>query len=399
MKTVSSSRVGHPPTLIACFLHFDISFMLWVLLGALGVFVAQSAGLDAAQKGWLVAVPILSGALLRIPLGLMSDRVGGKRMGTALLLFLYLPLGLAWLWADRLPSLLAVGVMLGVAGASFAVALPLASRWYPAERQGLVMGLAAAGNSGTVLTNLVAPGLAERMGWQGVFGLAMLPLTLVLLVFVLMARDNPLPDVRPVGRSARSLARQKDLWWLCLFYSITFGGYVGLSSFLPLFFRDQYLLSPITAGQLTACVAVVGSVARPLGGLVADRIGGVLLLAILLLAIAVAYAVMAVLPTVTASVAVLLCAMLFLGLGNGAVFQLVPVRFQQEVGGATGIIGSVGGLGGFALPILLGTLKGAAGSFSPGFLILAAAAAGAGAALGLLALRSPQWRTAAGAAG
>jgi MFS transporter, NNP family, nitrate/nitrite transporter len=143
------ARTGHLPTLIACFLHFDLSFMLWVLLGALGVFAASAAGLNVAQKGLMVAVPILSGSLLRIPLGILSDRIGGRRAGMALLAFLFVPLSLGWLWASSFSSLLAVGLTLGVGGASFAVALPLASRWYPPERQGLAMGIAAAGNSGT----------------------------------------------------------------------------------------------------------------------------------------------------------------------------------------------------------------------------------------------------------
>src|SRR5581483_11172549 len=159
---------GHRPTLVAAFLHFDLSFMLWVLLGALGVYIAESAGLSPAQKGVVVATPLLSGALLRIPLGLLSDRFGSKPVGAGMLAFLGVPLLLGWLAGDDLPALLGIGLLLGTAGASFAVALPLASRWYPAERQGLVMGIAAAGNSGTVLANLIAPRLAEAVGWHNV---------------------------------------------------------------------------------------------------------------------------------------------------------------------------------------------------------------------------------------
>src|SRR6185369_16067013 len=139
----------------------------------------------------MVAVPILSGSLLRIPLGILGDRIGGRRAGMALLAFLFVPLSLGWLWASTFSSLLAVGLMLGVGGASFAVALPLASRWYPPQRQGLAMGVAAAGNSGTVLTNLLAPRLATMVGWQAVLGLSMIPLTLVLITFVLLARERP----------------------------------------------------------------------------------------------------------------------------------------------------------------------------------------------------------------
>ncbi len=182
---------GHLPTLIAAFLHFDLSFMLWVLLGALGIFIAQDLNLTPAQKGLMVAIPILSGSLLRVPLGLLSDRLGGKRVGIAMLAFLFVPLLLGWMFANSLTSLVVAGLMLGTAGRSFAVALPLASRWYPPQRQGLVMGIAAAGNSGTVIANLAAPRLANLVGWHNVLLLAMIPLALVLVAFVLLAKDSP----------------------------------------------------------------------------------------------------------------------------------------------------------------------------------------------------------------
>src|SRR5262249_54102788 len=149
---------------------------------------------------------------------------------------------------------------------SFAVALPLASRWYPPERQGLAMGVAAAGNSGTVITNLLAPRLAAVVGWQNVLGLALIPLTLVLLTFVLLAKEKPRAANAPVATFRETLAvlGHRDMWCFCLFYSVTFGGYVGLSSFLPLLLRDQYGLATLTAGYATALVAMVGSGSRPL---------------------------------------------------------------------------------------------------------------------------------------
>ena len=211
-RAQAGTRQGHLPTLIASFLHFDLSFMLWVLLGALGIYIAESVGLSPAEKGLMVAVPILSGSLLRIPLGLLSDRMGGKRIGIGLLAFLFVPLALGWQAGTSLPTLLAIGLMLGTAGASFAVALPLASRWYPPERQGLAMGIAAAGNSGTAIANLIAPMLADRVGWHNVLGLAMLPLALVLVAFILMAKDSPERTTGlPVSHYLRSL-RHRDLW-------------------------------------------------------------------------------------------------------------------------------------------------------------------------------------------
>src|SRR5262245_40306201 len=197
----STRLLGHTSTLIASFLHFDVCFMLWVLLGALGVFVAESAGLNAAQKGLMVAIPVLSGSLLRLPLGLLSDRVGGRRVGVGLLIFLLAPLFMGWRLASGNSTLYLLGAMLGTAGASFSVVLPLASRWYPPERQGLVMGIAAAGNSGTVIANLLAPRLAGLVGWHNVLALATIPLALVLLAFALLAKDSP---SSPKGQPLRS---------------------------------------------------------------------------------------------------------------------------------------------------------------------------------------------------
>jgi NNP family nitrate/nitrite transporter-like MFS transporter len=370
-----SHAYGHKPTVFAAFLHFDLSFMIWVLLGALGVSISESLGLSAAQKGLMVAVPILSGSLMRIPLGLLSDRFGGRRVGIAMLLALYVPLLAGWRAGTSLGVLIAVGLMLGVAGASFAVALPLASRWYPPERQGLVMGIAAAGNSGTVVANLVAPKIAAMVGWHGVLALTTLPLTLVLIVFATLAKDSPTRVATQALSSYLTVLRERELWWFCLFYSVTFGGYVGLSSFMPILLRDQYRMPAVTAGYLTALAALAGSGLRPLGGYVADRIGGVRLLSVLFLGIATMYAAASRIPALTSMVAVLVTAMVCLGLGNGAVFQLVPQCFRRQIGIATGVVGAVGGLGGFLLPTMLGQFKQHTGSFAAGFIVLGAMAA------------------------
>lgn len=383
---------GHTPTLIASFLHFDVSFMLWVLLGALGIYIAESLGLSPSQKGLMVAIPILSGSLLRVPLGLLSDGIGGKRIGVAMLAFLFLPLTIGWQMGNSLPAILGIGLMLGTSGASFAVALPLASRWYPAHRQGLIMGITAAGNSGTVMANLAAPRLANAIGWHNVLAVAMIPLAIVLVTFILLAKESPSRNTgQPVSRYLAALKRP-DLWSFCALYSVTFGGYVGLSSFLPIFFRDEYAVSKTTAGYLTALCAFSGSAIRPLGGYLADRIGGTRVLSILLLCIVAAYLDAAMLPTLGVMLIILVASMACLGMGNGAVFQLVPQRFFKEIGIATGVVGAIGGLGGFLLPMLLGNSKEAAGSFGVGFAILAMLGLGGLTLLASLAFFQTGWR-------
>jgi NNP family nitrate/nitrite transporter-like MFS transporter len=385
---------GDTRTLFACFLHFDVCFMLWVLLGSLGIFVAEGAGLNAAQKGLVVAVPILTGSLLRVPLGLLNDRVGGRKVGTAILLFLLAPLTLGWRGGDGLLNLLVLGATLGVAGASFAVVLPLASKWYPPERQGLVMGIAAAGNSGTVLANVFAPRLATAFGWHNVFGFAMIPLMVALGGFVLLARDAPASRVKRSLDEYLRVLKESDIWSFCLFYCVTFGGYVGLSSFLPLLLRDHYGATPVIAGTLTAVAALVGSGVRPVGGYLADRIGGVRLLLGLLVVIGAMYLLAARLPSLALMEGVIVFGMACLGLGNGAVFQLVPQRFKEDIGVATGIVGAVGGVGGFLLPTLIGGLRTITTSFTPGFVALAIVALGAALRLQTLLAAESGWRSA-----
>jgi MFS transporter, NNP family, nitrate/nitrite transporter len=374
-------------TLLACFLHFDFSFMLWVLIGALGIALSEAAHLSPAQKGIVVAVPILAGSIMRVVVGVLVDRIGGKRVGMMLLAFLFIPLTLAWQLTPTLPGLIVIGAMLGTAGASFACALPLASRWFPPERQGLAMGIAAAGNSGTVVTNLVAPRLVIAIGLGATFGVAMLALAFVLVAFTVLAYE---PPRKSTGARFPSL-RDPDLRWLCLFYAITFGGYVGLSSFLPLFFRDAYGATPIHAGYMTAFLACMGSFARPIGGIIADRIGGARLLGVLLLPIALAYGIASSLPPLPVMLVVLAITMTCLGLGNGAVFQIVPQRFTRDLGAVTGLIGAIGGLGGFFLPTLLGSVRQATGSFSFAFVVLASIATIAAVSLRVLMSARGRW--------
>src|SRR5215472_14222412 len=350
-------RAGHAPTLASAFLYFDVSFMVWVILGPLGPFLGESLKLSAAEKGFLTAIPLLGGSFFRILLGLLTERIGGKRTGLIGMGLTLLPLLAAWQWASSFSQFLGVGLLLGIAGASFAAALPLASGWYPPEYQGLAMGIAGAGNSGTLLATLFAPRLAQALGWHSVFGIAMIPVCLVWLFFAFMAKDAPVK--RPVYRlrDYASAFSEPDTAWFCFIYSITFGGFSGLSSYLSIFYHDQYGLTKVQAGDLTTLVVVFGSFLRPVGGMLADRIGGVRMLQVLLAGVAICMAALGTLPAVQLAVALLVLIMAMLGMGNGSVFQLVPQRFPGRVGILTGIVGAAGGLGGFLLPSLLGTFK------------------------------------------
>ncbi len=376
-------QAGHPPTLFSAFLYFDVSFMIWLLPGALANSIVPDFGLSDAQKGLMVAVPLLGGALLRLPLGLMTDRLGARRTGLLGMCLTVIPVLLGWLWVDSFGKMLMAGLLLGIAGASFAAALPLASRWYPPRFQGLAMGIAGAGNSGTVLATFFGPRLALAWGWHAVFGLALIPLLATLAIFFVFARDSPnQPPPRPLAAYANVL-KLGDTWWFCLLYAITFGGFVGLASFLNVFFLSQYGLSKVGASNFATFCVLAGSLLRPLGGYLADRFGGVRMLTGLYLFMGASMLAMATLPPLFAGTILLFAAMAALGMGNGAVFQLVPQRFPKEIGVTTGIVGAAGGFGGFLLPTVLGELKQTTGSFSGGFLAFALVG-GIGGALALL---------------
>jgi MFS transporter, NNP family, nitrate/nitrite transporter len=389
--TTSFWKSGHTPTLVAAFLYFDLAFMVWVLLGPLAPDIAKSLALSPAEKGLMVAVPTLAGAVLRVVNGLLVDRIGPKRAGTISQVIVILGLFTAWLvGVSSFVGTLALGVVLGFAGASFAIALPLASRWYPPEHQGKAMGLAGMGNSGTVLAALFAPGLAAIFGWNGVLGLACIPLTVVLVVYTIMAKDAP-------GRPApKSLAdyftplKTADSWWLMGFYAVTFGGFVGLAASLPIYFTDRFGLTTIQAGYATAACVFAGSLVRPLGGALADAIGGVKALTGVFIVAAFALVGVSMAESVTGALLLFVLAMLALGTGNGSVFQLVPQRFSAEIGVMTGLVGMAGGVGGFYLASSLGLAKQWTGSFSGGFLIFAGLAL---VALAGLTLVKAKWRT------
>jgi MFS transporter, NNP family, nitrate/nitrite transporter len=414
MNFADFRKAGHWPTLLAAFLYFDFSFMVWVALGPLILYVARALDLSVDDKFALVALPILAGAVLRIPLGALADHFGPKATGAAAQLIVILAVAYAWLFG--LHSKLEVellGLALGLAGASFAVALPQASRWYPPRYQGLVMGIAGAGNMGVVLETLSAPWLAEHFGWQNAFGFLLLVLVPTFAFYLLAARDAPGARQPASWQNYLALLGDGDAWRFMFFYFITFGGFVGLANALPLYFTLQYHVSGVAAGLIVAVIVLFGSAFRPVGGHIADRVGGIRTLLILFGVVTSAYLAIAFLPGATAAgpaagfdlrtmpgaawLAMLLfsAGVLALGMGNGAVFQLVPQRFRREIGMMTGLVGCAGGIGGFLLARVLGLSKAYSGGFTDGFLLFGLLALCCLTGIGLVRKR---WRQSWGAA-
>ncbi len=364
-------KSGHWPSLLGAWLHFEVSFVVWLLIGALGIAIAEDFALTATQKGVLVATPLLGGALLRIVVGPFTDQFGAKRVGLGILGSEVVALVLGWLFGQNYAQMVGIGLLLGTAGASFAVALPVASRAYPSEHQGLAMGIAATGNSGVLLATFFAPRLAIHIGWHGVFGLMIVPVLLAAIVFALFVQELPLQNQQRKGLagSFRTVYQERFMQWLCFFYGVTFGGFVGFSSFLPIFFHDQYGLDMVAAGSLTAFCGLAGSIARPVGGHWADRVGGLNLLQVGLPAIGGLCILLAWLPPPLWAFPLTVTTLLLLGFGNGVVFQVASLRYRNMMGTASGFIGAAGGLGGFFLPFWFGLLKDLTGTYASGFLV------------------------------
>jgi NNP family nitrate/nitrite transporter-like MFS transporter len=391
MPSRSFLKSGHLPTLFSAFLYFDLSFMVWVLLGPLGVAIAKSFHLDPAQKGLMVATPVLAGALLRLVAGIAVDHIGPKKTGMIGQLIVLAGLVAAWrLGVHNYHDVLALGVLLGVAGASFAVALPLASRWYPPQHQGLALGIAGAGNSGTALAALFAPALAQHFGWTNVIGLAALPLAAAFVVYMVFAKDAPNQPAPKTLAEYLGVLRTGDAWWLMALYGVTFGGFVGLSSSLTIYFNSEYGLPAVIAGFFTSACVFAGSFIRPVGGAIADRFGGVRALSVIYVLAALGLALASFqMPSPWIALAVMMFSMMALGAGNGAVFQLAPQRFGKEIGVVTGLVGMTGGIGGFYLASSLGWAKQITGSYQPGLLAFAGLALAA--LLGLTGVKA-RWR-------
>ena len=406
---------GHAPTLFMAFLYFDMSFMVWTMLGPLSTEISEALALTghimtAGEKATLLSLPILSGAILRILLGFGVDKLGAKMTAMLSQAVVITALSTAYLMGDGITynALLLVALGLGFAGASFAVALPQAGQWYPPKLQGVVLGITGAGNIGVVIDFLFAPKIAEIWGWASVFGVGAVMSIIVLIAYAFIAKDAPSEVYKANPKKLKDygkLLKDKDTWWFSLFYAISFGGFVGFAGYMKVYLMNTYQADmsafgtdilneenvKVVAGYFGALCIFAGAVLRPVGGNTADKIGGIKSLYFF-------YGMVALLVTITATIAlpfglaifVLFLIMANLGMANGAVFQLVPQRFGKDIGIMTGLVGCAGGLGGTALIKTLGWSKGAFDGYTAGFLIFAAVVLVAIAGLSIVKTR---WRT------
>jgi MFS transporter, NNP family, nitrate/nitrite transporter len=370
-------RQGNARMLAVGTLAFTLCFYAWSLLGPLGPDLQDHLGLSDLQLSVMVAVPVILGSVMRVPMGILTDRHGGRIVFVALMAWTIIPLVALAIWHNSLGVVIALGFLLGFAGSSFAIGVPFVSRWYPASRQGYALGVYGMGMGGTVLAGLTAPHIADEWGLAAPFIVAAGLLAVIAVVFFAMARDAPRERVQrsSLWGSLAVFRGNPRAWALTLFYFLAFGGFVAMFLYLPKLLTGVFDLSKTDAGARAAGFALLAVLARPIGGVLSDRLGADRVLRWSFVATAALAAILAATYThmVPLTIACLSLAVAF-GLGTGAVFKLVASWFPGEVGTVTGVVGAAGGLGGFFPPLVMGIVKSATGGYAIGFLLLAAVA-------------------------
>lgn len=382
-------KAGHSPTLLASFVYFTYCCGVWVTNGAMAPFIKDSLNLSPAQLGVMLSVPIFAGALMRFPLGVLAQYIGRKNATLVEMSGIALALLFGYFFVDTFNDLLAMGVLLGIAGASFGVALSLGSGSFPARYKGLAMGLVGAGNVGTSLSALFAPQLAQAYGWKSVYGIAAIGLLLPVVVMIVFAREPDDVDKHAGLREHVACLFEKDGWAFSAIYAITFGGFIGLTTFLPSYYYDQFGVSKVQAGQLTMLAAFMGAALRIFGGWISDHWGGINTLTAVLIVIAVTLLACGLAggSLVVTTLLLMLC-FAALGAGNGALFQLVPLRWPLSTAVAGSMIGEIGALGGGLVPNAMGLSRQYTGTYFWGFALFAVLAL---CALGMMRFMQIRW--------
>ena len=348
---------------------FALCFAVFGSVSAMMPELKREFHLAPVQASIAMAIPVLLGSLGRIPLGLLADRIGGRKVFTGTMLASVIAAVLMG-WVQSYSQLLLFGLFTGIALASFSVGVAFVSGWYPPEKQGFALGVYGAGNIGQSLAAFGAPLLFPHIGLRNTFWSFAALLALWCVIFYVAAKDAPrnapsksfLQVVRPLS--------EKMSWVLSSFYFLTFGGFVAMSIYLPMFLTELFKLTPQDAGLRTAGFVLLATLMRPVGGWLSDKVGGLPILLWIFPFVAAMALIMTFQTMVLFTIGALGMAAA-IGLGNGAVFKMVPQYFPQSVGAVTGLIGAMGGLGGFFPPLALGIIRQQTGSFFWGFGLLA----------------------------
>ncbi|MBK8467548.1 MAG: NarK/NasA family nitrate transporter [Chloracidobacterium sp.] len=363
-------RPGSVRALFLSTTAFAVTFAVWGLIAALAPTFTLLYGLSGKEKSLLIAIPVLLGSIGRLFAGMLADKYGGRRVFATLLVFSAFP-AIAIGFSQSYTQLLILGLFLGLAGTSFPVGVGFTSKWFSREKQGTALGVYGMGNIGQSIAVFFAPVLAIWFGdWRYVFFVFATVTFVWGILFYFSARDAAITTVPKTLKQNLSVLKTSGYAWiLSLFYFLTFGGFVALALYLPTFLKEIFNLTPTDAGARTAGFVLVATFLRPVGGILADKFGGAKVLTGVFAAIAVLSLLLSFISIVPFTIGALGCAAA-LGLGNGAVFKLVPQLFPNETATVTGLVGAFGGLGGFFPPLELGLVKDATGSYTLGFAFL-----------------------------
>lgn len=374
---MSDLRHGQVRNLVLATVVFTLTFWAWNLIGPLSGSYSRLLDLSPTQTSMLVAIPVLVGSLGRIPVGVLTDKLGGRVMFPVICFLSIIPVLLVG-WADSYGMLLLWGFLLGVAGTSFAVGIPFVNAWYAPERRGFATGVFGAGMGGTALSAFFTPRLVEWIGRGPTHVLMAVMLAVLGVVVLLICRDSPAwqPSVAPALPRMREATRITATWQCAFLYAVCFGGFVAFSTYLPTLLQNVYAFVQTEAGLRTAGFSIAAVIARPVGGTLSDRVGAVRVLLASLAGTAVMALVLSFKPPLefAAGLSFVLMAA-FLGLGAGGVFALVAKLVEpSRVGTVTGLVGAAGGLGGYFPPVVMGAIYTVTSAYTIGYLLLAATA-------------------------
>lgn len=368
---------------------FTICFAIWMMFAVLGIPIKKSLGLNETEFGLLAAMPVLSGSLVRVPLGIWCDRFGGRIVFFALMLATVIPIYMIGL-ATQYWQFLVLGLFVGLAGGSFSVGTPYVARWFPKERRGLAMGIFGAGNSGSALTKFVAPAIITAFGWQmlpTVYAAAMLVTALAFWVFTYSDPSHLVSGSVTFSQQLKVL-KDRRVWRYCQYYSVVFGGYVGLALWMTKYYVAEYGFDLKLAALLAACFSLPGGVLRAVGGWISDRYGAHKVTWAVMWVCWICFFLLSYPPTDMVVKTVkgdmvlhlsvtpwMFTGLLFIvgtamAVGKASVFKFIADDFSDNIGAVSGVVGLAGGLGGFILPIMFGALVDLTGVRSSAFMLL-----------------------------
>ncbi|WP_332697437.1 MFS transporter [Halalkalibacter lacteus] len=367
---------GQTSALLLSTLAMIISFAVWSVFSPIASTLQEQYQLSETQRSLIIVIPILLGSVMRIPIGIIADKYGARKVYTLTMLFSIFPM-IAAGFANSFGALLFWAFLIGMAGTTFTIAITYVTKWYPADKQGLVLGIIGIGNLGTAVASFTVPSIVNLFGLHWAFWGLAIALGIMTLIFWLGTKELPKPKEVKTLKEALSVTKYRATWVLSLYYFLTFGGFVAFGFYLPTLLQETFNFSPVNAGFNVAIFVVAATLIRPFGGYLADKIGANQVIAFLFTGIILSALIMSfTLENFPLFSITCLTMGLLLGAGNGAVFKLVPEVSPNNTGAVTGIISAIGGIGGFFPPLVMGVIKEATGSYSFGFILLALFAAG-----------------------